>query len=61
MPFDQGQLSPSEILVSLRHEILYLPSQWLIRNGLKPGESVLYLTATEKGFYILARPEFPAK
>lgn len=57
VPFDQSQLNPSETLVSLRHEILYLPSQWLIRNGLKPGDSVVYLTATERGFYLMIQSE----
>lgn len=53
VPFDNNQLRPNEALVSLRHEIFYLPSQWLIQNKLKPGESMLYLTATEKGFYLM--------
>lgn len=57
-PFSQEPLSSGETLVMLRSEILYLPSQWLIRNGLKAGESILYLTATEEGFYLMIHSEF---
>lgn len=56
--FFQEPLSNRETLAILCNEILYLPSQWLIRNGLKKGESVLYLTATEEGFYIMIHSEF---
>lgn len=57
VPFSGKQLNPGETLVSLRHEFLYLPSQWLIRYGLKAGKSMLYLTATEKGFYLMVQSE----
>lgn len=52
-------IQEGENIIKLRCEKITLPSQWLIRNGLQAGLSVVYLTATEEGFYILTTPEFP--
>jgi len=57
-PFFQEPLSKGEMLAILRNEILYLPSQWLIQNELKSGKSILYLTATVEGFYMMIHSEF---
>lgn len=59
-PYSGEQLREGETPISLPSGKITLPTRWMIRNRLTAGKSVLYLTATEDGFYLLTKQEFPA-